>query len=510
MKRIKNILPVFLSAGLLLAGCGSSSGASNSVVAYQDGMAYTETEKGTPEKYYALSYEYLGGETVMPIGGFYAPYASGGSIDGNNIENLLTDKVFAALKDCYINNMFYSPDRWSTGGDNAKLEKALAFCEKYNIGYYIDPYYINGQIGTRTEDMAVADMPLMQEGGQEQFQQVYNDITKNGTRACVLGLLACDEPFPKMLDNLGEISKAFYKLENRGDRQLYTNVIGYWEGKSTLWGQTAPITWDEYMNLIFDQMDLNMLSITLYPYVSSETPEVTFKEFFNKLGLYRNLAIQWGLPAHRMLQSGGQHNDRAEWIDTVDPYPSEAETLFDVNVSLAYGYKGIQYFTLVQPEHYAYQTGETFDFENRCGLIGGAGNLTRWYYYAQRANKQIVAVDEYLMQAANMGIIVHGEAAETIVLDEETPTEEIITSKKFRQLSSVSGDDCLVGCFDYKGGTALYVVNWNRKEKGSVTLSFDKKDYRYKVIQRAQEADVVGGRMTLTLDAGEGALIVLS
>lgn len=61
-----------------------------------------------------------------------------------------------------------------------------------------------------------------------------------------------------------------------------------------------------------------------------------------------------------------------------------------------------------------------------------------------------------------------------------------------------------------KGKTALYVVNYNRKEKAKVTLSFDKKNYRYTVIQRAVGADVVGGSIPLTLDAGEGALIVLN
>lgn len=168
---MKKQIPVILAAALFLGGCniGTSStpqASSESVVLYVDGMEYVETKKGTPEKYYALSYDYLGGETVMPIGGFYAPYASGGSIDGNTIEDLLTDKVFSALKDCYINNMFYSVDRWTTGSTNEKLEKALSLCEKYSIGYYVDPFYIRGQIGTRTEDMSVEDMPLMQEGGK--------------------------------------------------------------------------------------------------------------------------------------------------------------------------------------------------------------------------------------------------------------------------------------------------------------------------------------------------------
>ena len=66
-----------------------------------------------------------------------------------------------------------------------------------------------------------------------------------------------------------------------------------------------------------------------------------------------------------------------------------------------------------------------------------------------------------------------------------------------------------MGCFNYKGGTALYVVNYNRKEKANVSLSFGCDDYRYTVIQRGKSCDVVGGRIPLTLDYGEGALVVL-
>ena len=84
-----------------------------------------------------------------------------------------------------------------------------------------------------------------------------------------------------------------------------------------------------------------------------------------------------------MLQAGGQWNDAGAWIDSVAPYPSEGEMLFDVNISLAYGAKAIQYFPLIQPQYYANQTGGTYDFENRNALIGADGNLTRWYYYAQ-------------------------------------------------------------------------------------------------------------------------------
>ena len=103
----------FLCAGLMLllgAGCGDNDNSVKSsvdVVLYTEGMEYTETEKGEPLTYYALYYDFLGGETVMPVGGFYAPYSAGGSLDGNNINDFLTDEVFSALADAGINNMFY-------------------------------------------------------------------------------------------------------------------------------------------------------------------------------------------------------------------------------------------------------------------------------------------------------------------------------------------------------------------------------------------------------------------
>ena len=211
----------------------------------------------------------------------------------------------------------------------------------------------------------------------------------------------------------------------------------------------------------------------------------------------------------RMLQAGGQWNDAQAWIPSVDPYPSFAETLYDVNLALAYGAKAIQYFPGIQPKWFAYEEGGTYDYD-RCGLYSADGNKTRWYYAAQVANEQVAAVDEYLMNSANVGVIVHGKAAEkAFITDSQVEKEEIITSKKFRQLKAVGGDDCLIGCFDYKGGTALYVVNYSRTESADVELGFDRNDYRYNVIQRAESVDVVGGKIPLTLAPGEGALVVL-
>ena len=124
--------------------------------------------------------------------------------------------------------------------------------------------------------------------------------------------------------------------------------------------------------------------------------------------------------------------------------------------------------------------------------------MTRWYYYAQRANKQIQAIDHVLMKSANEGVIVHGEDATRVIVTNGEERNTVLESKTFRQLKSVEGDDCVIGCFDYQGGTALYVVNYSRTEKADVKLRFDGNDYLYEVIQRAQSDKFIGNAIPLS------------
>lgn len=493
--------------GSISVGCGSKG---SPLVLYKEGMEYTETQKIAPGEVYALTYDFLGGSDVMPIGGFYAPYASGGSDNGNQQPDFLTDYFFQAIADCGINMMFYSQDRWSLGGTNTSLNKALDLCEKYGIGYYVDSYYVLGQLGTRTQDYPLESMELATDAGKEKLSQLVDELTDNGRRKCVLGILGQDEPFTAQLDNLGVLHDAFYGLENTQGMDIHINAIGYWAGENNFWGYSDPLQFEQYMQMYFDEVQPAMLSVTQYPFRSANTPEsLVTTLLYNQLSIYRKLANDHQVPFWRMLAAGGQWNDLAQWIESVDPYPSEAELLFDVNVALAYGAKAIQYFPLIQPFYFAYEAGGTYDFENRNSLIGADGNLTRWYYYAKRANTQVQAVDEYLMHSTNDGIIVHGENATKAIITDGKPGEEIIYEGKYRELTSVAGDDCIVGCFNYKGGTALYIVNYSRTSKADVQLNFDRDDYLYEVIQRAESTKVVGGSIPLRLDCGEGALIVL-
>ena len=92
-------------------------------------------------------------------------------------------------------------------------------------------------------------------------------------------------------------------------------------------------------------------------------------------------------------------------------------------------------------------------------------------------------------------------------MEKKTDREKTEVLDSYRELKSVSGE-ALVGCFDYEGAPAYYVVNYSTETKNDVTLRFTD-NYGYDVYQRATLASVHGTTMKLTLAPGEGALVVL-
>ena len=136
---------LFVCGAFSACGSGENSGSNDlksDAALYTDGMSYTETTKGTPKEFAALTFEYLGGSDVMPIGGFYGPYASGGSLDGNERADLLSNDVFKAIADAGINMIVYGKDMWigEDGGDTANL--ILDRCEDNGIGYFMQSEWI--------------------------------------------------------------------------------------------------------------------------------------------------------------------------------------------------------------------------------------------------------------------------------------------------------------------------------------------------------------------------------
>jgi hypothetical protein len=87
------------------------------------------------------------------------------------------------------------------------------------------------------------------------------------------------------------------------------------------------------------------------------------------------------------------------------------------------------------------------------------------------------------------------------------PNADVITS--YGALTGVEGESVLVGCFDYNGQNAYYVVNNDVYNQTSVKLTFSKQSsgYNHTYAGKTNFSDV--DTLEFTLDAGTATLIVL-
>ena len=83
----------------------------------------------------------------------------------------------------------------------------------------------------------------------------------------------------------------------------------------------------------------------------------------------------------------------------------------------------------------------------------------------------------------------------------------LIESGKFQELQKVTGDT-MVGCFNYNGKTALYVVNYDMEYAQKITLELNA-SHNIAMIQEAETNYVKGQTIPLDLAAGEGVLLVI-
>lgn len=172
------------------------------------------------------------------------------------------------------------------------------------------------------------------------------------------GLGIKDEPQASQFDQLGNIVKTL--------RQVDPEVLGYANLLPTYASpeQLGVPTYQEYVQQYADILEPELLSYDHYMLLE---PSGVREDYFLNWALVREQALRSGLPSWVFILAC-EH--------MVYRLPTEAEILWQINVSLVYGCKGIQYFT--------YWTPEGPDFTQ--GLVSKSGELTPLYYSAQRVN----------------------------------------------------------------------------------------------------------------------------
>ena len=468
---------VALLASMLLSatGCGKEESVI-SIIPTKKEEAVT-IEPMEQEEVYTLGFDALGGDEVMPIAGYYGPIEGFYSFDGQSLPDYITDEMFQKIADCGVNLLHSAHVDYAYYPKASK--KVLDLGEKYNLGVCV----WDSQIMNTTSPLSLKAM-------DEKLNE-YRD------HPAFCGVYVVDEPgSDDYMQGQGEQHsiKAFapiFQNLKQLDTFGYGNLFPVWQNDK----------YDEY-ELYVDEWCSKAqpmyLSFDIYPFDEG----IGSVYYFNNLDVIRRYAEKYELPFWCYIQAGGQ------WVTTVGErveskpyYPTEGQLLWNVNTSLAYGTKGIQYFPLIQPYYYAFAESVDVD-SHRNGLIGLMGNKTQWWYYAQRANKQIAAIDEVLMKSVNKGVIVSGKQA----AEDTKGLGAIMEGTEWRELKGVEGD-AMIGCFNYQGKTALYVVNYDWDYAQKITLNLQD-TYKLSITQEAEESKVETNKLILDLKAGEGALVV--
>lgn len=454
----------------LLVGCSSGN---------QDTTTSTvkPMEKETSP---AISFNIIGGKDVMPIGGYYGPHQNNYCWDGNELPDLITDEMFEMYKDMGINSLTYS--EINSNQESDAIIRILEMCEKYDMAYFpgnMDITYNRGdevltatQAGEQLAKWAKYDSWgggfIVDEPSTSYFQSTHTDkyIEQFAEIADVLN---------NQLDIVSYGS--LWPMMQMKNRELYEKYV-------TEWCETIHpkfLMWDEY------------------PFEENYGGDMSV--FITALSILSRNAKQYNIPLWFFVQAGDQFYSGGQKAKT--PYwPNEAQFNWSINAGLAFGAQGISYYSLNEVAGSGVDENGAID-SYRSGLVGALGNKTMWYHYAKNINKHIAAIDHVLMNSVHKGVIVSGKEATSNAREASC----ILEGKTFQELQGVDGD-AMVGCFNYNGKTALYVLNYSRDMAQYITLDFDAK-HNVTITQAAETTYVKGQSITLDMAAGEGVLLVI-
>ncbi len=404
---------------------------------------------------------------MMPIGVWSdPPPANFGGIYDNL--DLITDQQYQWIKESGVNAVYglYNNVVLNIDGVIRSLEHA----GNHGITYLVRDSQVTGSYDDEDYHRLTATLDL------------YKNYSAFG------GTMVTDEPGVISYDNLANLHKNYKTY--LPDKAFYINMLPTYASKNQLVNGAAggsinddSITYERYMEEYLQTVQPKFYSYDFYPFTGMTYGNMS-TGYFSQMAIVRDLTNEYEIPFWTFIQA-------CTWNVNGQRVPNQTEIYWQVATSLAFGAKGIQYFLYYTPM----EGGGSFSG----GMVDVNGNKTPMYTYVQNANMHILSIDHILMNSVHQGVMVNGDSPDLI------PTNQILN--KFSILNDVSGDDTLVGCFNYQGMPAYYVVNNSLfNETGTHTLSFDD-EVLVRIYEGTSTREVRTSELTLSIGAGQGVLV---
>lgn len=267
----------------------------------------------------------------------------------------------------------------------------------------------------------------------ENFDAVVKDYSGH---PAMWGYYIVDEPSSRSFGRIGEVNR--YLLEKDPKHTPFVNLFPTYASKEQLGNWTYEQHVDEFCRVAKPKM----LSYDHYALMSDGTVR---PDYFDNLEIIRRQSIKHGIPFNYILLSvpHGPYKD-----------VTEADIRWQAFTALAYGARGLMYFTYMTPND------AQWGFHD--AIIDAAGKQTAKYAMAKEINGEIKKLGPTLMQLKSVGVFHSGSVpAGCKPLPEGGLIEEI------------KGGDFVIGQFNSEN-QARYamIVNRSLTKSAAATIAF--------------------------------------
>jgi hypothetical protein len=251
----------------------------------------------------------------------------------------------------------------------------------------------------------------------------------------VAGINLYDEPSRALFAALGSARGALQKISP--DKLPYVIALPSYATQSA----RGTATYEAYLERYMSVVKPPVLSFGHYPLLAKGIT----RDYFYNWAQIRKSSLRFGVPSWVFIQSVDFDPSSPNFYNR--RRPNEAGIRWQVNVSLAYGAKGIQYFTYWTPT-------DTPQIKFGQALISKSGSRTPLYGYARKVNAYLRVVGKELLPLVS----------ETVVHAREKRLPP--GAKRFKAdnyIRSVSGSPVILGRFRKPGlPSARYLLAVNR------------------------------------------------
>lgn len=461
------------------------------------------------------------GETVfdqgtMPLIGYGGPGVDVASDGVTTNTDRLTDEAYSLISEMGFNALTIH----SVYADNPTLYEnwaypALTYADKYGMKVYINDPFISNQKDAKT----VTTELLAQRVGQftefDSFAGFYvvDEPTFDSTVATA--------PNSRPLSTFQSAMEAFVGYGNLHSWvNLYpskSQTLGYdMEGLLEWSDGVSESNYKKYTDLA-NQYGAEAISYDMYLRTNgydSGKWKLDYENFYINLDWARANSRGYGKPFWAFVQVGTDFYDENDAKTAQSNLTTKQEMFLEANAALAMGAKGLNFFNIMQGESFATNKDGTVDLY-RNGVINvngepnygeggtkGDGGTYNYVDAVTKINHYVAEIDEVLMNAENKGVITTDNTVKGYI------DRAAITS--YGAVTSVTGNDAFVGCFDYYGKDTYLVVNKSVSTARTITLDFGGVTTDYATTDMTL-ATVTGSgtSLALTIPAGESVLVIL-